>query len=368
MALIEKLGFTTPRTIFGELEAVVAAWRDYAGGARERADYDIDGLVVSANDLRTLALLGELGNRPRGAVAFKFPHDERVTTLIGIEWNTGDTGRITPVAFVEPVVLAGAKVQRASLHNAANVRKLTIGVGDQVLVSRRNDVIPYVEKVVVPAGHTATPPTRCGSCGNDIVLEGEYLVCRNDDCPARRIGRLKIWVRTLGLRDWGEKTLERFFAKGLVKEPAELYRLSVDDIAKLEGFGIDSAKKLVDPLHAKKEIPIATFIAALGIESVSVETARLLVASGYGDIEALANATIEKLCTVDGIEATKATKIVTGIRARLDEIARLRSVGVVAVASSEGGPLAGSASASPAAIAARETSFTRSSRRTVDVR
>jgi DNA ligase (NAD+) len=190
-AFIRKLGFATPNTSHGTIDDVIALYERYANGVRGSLDYEIDGLVVYANSLNTQALLGEVNHRPRGAVAFKFASPAKVTRVLSILWDTGPSGRVTPVAIVAPVELAGATVQRASLHNAANVRALGIGVGDEVLVSRRNDVIPYVEEVVEKRGPAAEPPTTCPVCGATLSVEGEYLVCRNTSCRAIVEGRLQ---------------------------------------------------------------------------------------------------------------------------------------------------------------------------------
>lgn len=341
LAYLRALGFEVPPDGAGDMSATLARFEEYAGRLRESLDYEIDGLVVRADDLRAAALLGELNNRPRAAVAFKFAHEMQVTQLLDILWSTGDTGRITPIAQTQPVFLAGAEVRQASLHNWANVKRLGIGIGDQVLVSRRNDVIPYVEKVEAKGPNEAERPEVCGACGEPVSVEGEYLVCRNDGCPARRVGRLRTWIRELGLLDWGEKTLERFFDAGLVQEPADLYRLTVPQIAELEGFGETSARRLLEPLAEKKEIPLAIFIAALGIETVSRETGKLLVGAGYESFEQLAAARAEDLEAIPGLGAIKAERILAGVRARLGEVARLREVGVVPVTRAERGPLAG---------------------------
>jgi DNA ligase (NAD+) len=341
LARIEELGFEVPASASGAVDAVIERFGEYQSKLRDGLDYEIDGLVIRADKLHAQAMLGELNNRPRGAVAFKFAHEMQVTTLLGVVWSTGDTGRITPIAQIAPVFLAGAEVRNVSLHNVANMRRLNIGVGDQVLVSRRNDVIPYVEKVEVKGPNVAEPPKTCGRCGAPVQVEGEYLVCRNDLCPARRVGRLKTWIRDLGLLDWGERTLERFYEEGLAREPADLYRLTIERISELDGFGEVSAQRLIEPLREKMKLPVAQFIAALGIETVSRETAKLLVGAGYDTIEKIASASVEALAEIPGLGEIKAERIVSGIRARLPEIERLKEVGVVPIAQSESGPLAG---------------------------
>ncbi len=338
---IRALGFETPGTQFGTTESLAEVWRRYGERKRKQLDYDIDGLVIRANNLHTATILGELNHRPRAGIAFKFGNEMQVTTLKDILWSTGDTGRITPIAQIEPVFLAGAEVKQASLHNLARIKELKIGKGDQVLVSRRNDVIPYVENVVVKGPKQERAPKVCQVCRTAVSSAGEYLVCPNPDCPARRVGRLKTWVRQLGLMEWGEKTLERLYTCGLVQEPKDLYQLKEQDIAALEGFGEVSARKLLTPLNQQKTLPLATFIAALGIETISKETAKLLVRAGYDSIEAIAEAEEEALSAIDGLGSLKASRIVEGLRTRLPEIERLKKVGVEPVHTLEAGPLVG---------------------------
>jgi len=336
-----RQGFESPHFAFGDIDAVTELHAEYREGARAKLDYEIDGLVVRANQLSVFNLLGELNHRPRAAVAYKFGNEMHVSKLRDIQWSTGDSGRITPIAVIDPVFLAGAEVRQASLHNLAKVQAMGIGVGDEVLVSRRNDVIPYVEKVVVDSGRREAEPAVCQSCSTPVERDGEYLQCPNAECPARRRGRLKTWVKQLGLLEWGERTIETLFEKGLAKEPADLYRLGVEDITSLDGYGEVTARKLLDPLHAKKKIPLPTFIAALGIRSVSRETGKTLSNAGFDTIDAIASAGSEELAAVEGLGEIKARKVREGLSQRLDEVARLREVGVEPVRPDEGGPLRG---------------------------
>lgn len=338
---LSQQGLESPYFSFGAIDQVAKIHADYQEKEREQLDYEIDGLVIRANQLEAFNLLGELNHRPRAAVAFKFGNEMQVSTLRDIQWSTGDSGRITPIAVVDPVFLAGAEVRQASLHNLAKVRDMKIGVGDEVMVSRRNDVIPYVERIVVDSGNEETPPDRCRVCETPVERDGEYLVCPNVDCPARRRGRLKTWVKQLGLLEWGERTIETLFERGLAVEPADLYRLEVDDVTSLDGYGEITAKKLLDPLREKKKIPLPTFIAALGIPSVSRETGKLLVEAGFDTFEKIADAEAEALAAVEGLGEIKAKKILDGVRGRLDEVERLKAVGVEPVLPEEGGPLNG---------------------------
>src|SRR5262249_49764510 len=151
---------------------------------RASLDYEIDGLVVRANDLRAQHLLGELADRPRAAVAYKFASLAKISKVIAINWETGPSGRVTPIANVEPVEIGGAVVPDLALHNMSNIERLGIGVGDEVLVSRRNDVIPHLEEVVVKHSETEKAPSGCATCHAELTRRGEYLVCTNLECRA----------------------------------------------------------------------------------------------------------------------------------------------------------------------------------------
>jgi DNA ligase (NAD+) len=340
-AWLRDLGFVTPRTARGTLDEVLALYRRYEEETRKSLDYEIDGLVVSVSSLRAQTLLGQVNRRPRGAVAFKFASPTKITRVVKITWDTGPSGRVTPVAHVEPVELAGANVQRASLHNVGNVRALGIGVGDEVLVSRRNDVIPYVEEVVDKRGPTEEPPARCGVCGSELVTEGEYLLCRNATCPALVEGRIHNWIDAIGALEWGDKLVEQVVEEGLVREPLDLYRLTVKDIAELERRGEKSAQKCLAELQARLPLTLPVFLAALGIEGFAIQTARLLASAGYTTIDAVLAATEDDLARVPGLGAIKARSIVRGLASRRDEIARLRAFGLEPVPPERAGVLAG---------------------------
>jgi DNA ligase (NAD+) len=341
IALIKKLGFATPWTAKGTLDEVLAIYRQYSSERRAKLDYEIDGLVVSANQISAQTLLGEVNRRPRGAMAFKFASQAKVTKVVEIFWDTGPSGRVTPVAIVAPVELAGATVQRASLHNVANVRALGIGIGDEVLVSRRNDVIPYVEEVVDKHGKLEKPPTNCRVCSSELVTSGEYLLCRNIACPALVEGRIQNWIDAVGALDWGGKLIEQLVEAKLVREPADLYKLEWKQIADLERRGEKTAKKVVEELHSRLPLTLPVFLAGLGIEGFAIQTARLLVSAGYTTVDKLLAATEEELASISGLGPSKAAAIVRGLKAREPEIRRLIKAGVEPVTQEQEGPLAG---------------------------
>ncbi|MFO0588001.1 MAG: NAD-dependent DNA ligase LigA [Polyangiaceae bacterium] len=340
-AWLRSLGFATPRTAHGSVDDVMELYRRYEKELRGSLDYEIDGLVVYADSLAAQTVLGDVNRRPRGAIAFKFSSPAKVSKVVQIRWDTGPSGRVTPVAIVEPVELAGATVQRASLHNAGLVRALGIGVGDEVLVSRRNDVIPYVEEVVESAGHPVQTPVACSTCGAPLSLEGEYLMCRNAECTAIVEGRIHSWIDAIGALEWGDKLIEQLVEAKKVKEPRDLYVITWQDIAALERRGEKSAKKCIEQIRSRSPLSLPVFLAGLGIENFAIQTARLLVSAGFDTLDKLLAAKVEELAAIPGLGAIKAGAIVRGLASRKDEIQRLLEAGVVPVPPEAAGPLAG---------------------------
>jgi DNA ligase (NAD+) len=338
---LEELGLIVPSFTVTDLEGALKIHDEYASTKRGKLDYEIDGLVVRANDMRTQHLLGELADRPRGAVAFKFPSMAKITKVIAISWETGPTGRVTPIANVEPVEIGGAVVQFVVLHNVSNIERLGIGIGDEVLVSRRNDVIPHMEEVVVKHGETAKAPRTCATCAAELSRRGEYLVCTNLDCPALVAGRIHRWVGTQDIHEWGDKLIAQLVAAKLVREPVDLYKLKVEDIAKLERRGTIIAKKVLENLRAKLPLSLPVFLASLGIDEFALETAKLIVSKGYDTLEKVQAATVDELAAIKGMGAIRAKNVVAGLAARRAEIERLLAIGVVPVAPMAGGALSG---------------------------
>lgn len=340
-ARLKQLGFETPNLYPTDAAGALRLYREYAATKRAALDYDIDGLVIRCNPVRTQALLGELAGRPRAAVALKFASQTKVTRLKRIVWDTGDSGRVTPIAEFDRVWIGGAHLERASLHNVSNVKALGISEGDEILVSRRNDVIPQVEEVVVKHGPPAVIPTTCAVCNSKLVAEGEFISCRNTECRAIVEGRLKNWVEAQDVHDFGAHIIGELVRAGLAREPSDLYKLKVADIAKLEHMGEVSARKLLTNLRAKLPLNLPLFLASLGIEHFALQTAKLIVGHGFDTLEKLRKATEAQISAIPGLGPSKARVVVEGLKARSAEIDRLLAAGVVPVAPSHGGPLAG---------------------------
>ncbi|KPP98879.1 NAD-dependent DNA ligase LigA [Marinobacter sp. HL-58] len=277
------------------LEDIRAFHQDLAK-RRDVLDYEIDGIVVKVDDH---GLRDELGNRhrnPRWAIAWKFEPCEEVTTVADIVVQVGRTGILTPVALLQPVDVGGVTVSRATLHNANEVRRKDIRVGDCVRVIRAGDVIPEIEKRIGQKGSKrAAPfsmPRRCPACGSKVQRKGAYYLCNAGlSCPAQLVTRLQHFASrdAMDIKHLGEHTAAQLVERGLVHDLADLYGLTVEDLESLDGFAERSAKQLHDAIQGAKKPPLDRFLYALGIRHVGQRVARQL-ANEYGALESLAAA------------------------------------------------------------------------------
>jgi DNA ligase (NAD+) len=308
---LEKWGLKTPAWYVTAMAHGVMTpqdlWVEYQQTRRDTLPYDIDGLVVSVNDLAHLESLGVSDMRPNGERAFKFAPVTRETVLRRIDWQVGGTGRVTPVGFFDTVSLLGTSVSQATLYNSAYIRQIGADIGARILVARANDVIPRIVSVVAGTGKVALPPTHCPCCGSELVTDGAYLVCANHAaCPAQNEGRIKFWIKEQGILEWGTTLIKKLCENGLVKGVPDLYRLSVDDLAKLPRMGDRSAQVAHEMLHAKNPISLENVLGGLTIPNVGTTMARALVDAGLDTWEKILGATMDQLVAVPGFGLTRA--------------------------------------------------------------
>lgn len=304
-------------------------WRHYQDQVRSQLDYDIDGLVIRINDLDKQAMLGDKDLRPKGAKAFKFDNETRESTLRDITWQVGNSGRLTPVATVDPVHLVGATVTRASLYNIAYIEELGLDIGATVLVSRANDVIPRIEEVVKGTGTVAKVPTNCPECAGFVILEGENLVCTNTStCSAQVKGRIKNWIKELNLLEWGDTLVEKLVDSGKVENVSDLYLLKVDDIANLDRLGEKTAKKVLEILWANKEVPLEVFLGGLSIPMIGQSTIKAIINAGCDDLTKFGQLGADQFEQVPGVGPTKAKSLADGLIANQQLILSILDNGV----------------------------------------
>ncbi|AUQ26601.1 NAD-dependent DNA ligase LigA [Dickeya zeae] len=284
---------------------------------RETLGFDIDGVVIKVNELALQERLGFVARAPRWAVAFKFPAQEQLTWLRDVEFQVGRTGAITPVARLEPVAVAGVVVSNATLHNADEIERLGIQIGDRVAVRRAGDVIPQIVSVVLSERPSdARPivfPDRCPVCSSELErVEGEAVTrCTGGlFCAAQRKEALKHFVsrRALDVEGMGDKIIDQLVEKEYVKTPADLFRLDIGILTRLDRMGPKSAQNLVSALDKAKSTTFARFLYALGIRDVGEATAANL-ASHFGTLEALQAADLESLQQVPDVGIVVATHV-----------------------------------------------------------
>lgn len=315
----------------------IRAYIDYWDVQRKFLPFATDGIVIKINELDCQRTLGYTAKFPRWAVAFKFKAEQACTRLLGIDYQVGRTGAVTPVANLEPVQLSGTVVRRATLNNADMMAELDIRDGDWVFVEKGGEIIPKITGVDLSkrkAG-AARPvfPANCPDCGTPLVRsedEARWFCPNQDGCPMQIKGRLLHFTsrRAMDILA-GEVTVEQLYDRGLARNPSDLYKLNKWQLTSLDGWKDRSAQRFLDSLEASKKVPFERVLFAMGIRYVGEATARS-VARHFGDIDALAAAGMEDLLKVDDIGEVIASSIFGFMHdpVQTEEIARLRAAGL----------------------------------------
>jgi len=339
---LREAGFrTNPRAERCASMDEVIAYCGRLEAERDRLGYDADGAVVKVDALEQQRRLGSTTHHPRWAIAFKFAARQATTVVQAIEVQVGKTGALTPVAKLDPVELAGVTIRNVSLHNEDEIRRKDVRVGDTVLIERAGDVIPYVVQTVAarrPADSAPFRfPDRCPACGGVAYRpEGEaYWRCMNSACPAQLKERLRHFGsrRAMDIEHLGESTIDQLVDRKRVKDFADLYTLTVDEIAELERFAEKSAENLVAAIAGSKGRGLARLLNALGIRLVGERVATLL-ATRFGTMANLMRASNEQLAEVHGVGSQIAESLTTFFadETNRDVIERLGRAGVAMTA------------------------------------
>jgi len=282
--IIESLGFKTTNkdNCYAKNLDKVFQFYDTVEKNRDKLPFEIDGIVIFINNNKIFNLLGDIGKGPRGGIALKFPAREVITMIEDIKVQVGRTGILTPVAFLKPIFIGGAKVSRATLHNKEEIKRLGLKIYDQVVLSRAGDVIPKITKVLdkLRTGKEKDfkMPSRCPVCNTPIIEEdsGVLVKCPNPKCPARNQENLKHFVSKEGfdIKGLGPKLLRKFVDEHLIVDSADLFSLEEGDLKVLERLGEKSSKNIIQAINNSKNITLEKFIVALGIPLVGIEAAR----------------------------------------------------------------------------------------------
>ena len=288
------------------------AYREEMLDQRDDLDYELDGTVIKLDRKDACETLGATSRAPRWAFAYKFPARSEETTVRDVVVQVGRTGRITPVALLDPVEVSGVEVSRATLHNPDQIEELGVDVGDRVRLTRAGDVIPYIEEVLDADtdGHFEFPD-HCPVCDSPIERDGPMAFCTGGvACPAQLRRAVRHYASRTGLdvEGLGEKAVDQLFDAGLLEALPDLYDLTVEELAALDGWGETSAENLLAELEASKEPPLSDFLSALGVPEVGPTTAADL-ARHFGTLDAVVEASIGELQAVEGIGRTVAEEI-----------------------------------------------------------
>ena len=326
-----KLELQIPNyAIFIKVEEAINFWQTFKEKFEEDLPYIIDGLVCSYSDIAYQNSLGNTSHHPRGAIAMKFPPELKETKLIDVIWQSGNSNRITPVAVLEPVSIAGTTVQRASLHNCSNIKRLGATLGATVIISKRNEIIPFVEEVLQKTDKEIIIPVNCPSCNALTEMSGEYLICPNiSACPAQKSGRILNWVKALNLLEWGTVLGNNVVEYGGVQTIVDLYKLTVEDLEKLPRMGKKSATRAYDILHSNKTIKLENFFGGLSLPMIGETIVKLIMAAGYDSVDKIMAMSVNDFENISGIGPIKAKTLYKGLRENEVIIKQLLEVGIM---------------------------------------
>ena len=315
---LEQLGFVVnPRRLLAHSMDEVWKFIQEVGQERDQLPYDIDGVVIKVNDLAGQEQLGFTVKAPKWAVAYKFPAEEKEAKLLSVDWTVGRTGVVTPTANLTPVQLAGTTVSRATLHNVDYIAEKDIRKDDTVIVYKAGDIIPAVLRVVESkrvSEEKLDIPTNCPSCDSKLLhFEDEVaLRCINPRCPAQiKEGLAHFASRdAMNIAGLGPSVVEKLFDAQLVKDVADIYRLTVEDFLLLEGIKEKSAQKLYQAIQASKENSAEKLLFGLGIRHVGSKASQLLL-QNFHSVEALAQANPEEIATIESLGSVIAQSLQT---------------------------------------------------------
>ena len=304
---------------------------------RHDLDYDLDGAVLRLADRDAYAAAGTRSSSPRGALAFKFAAEEKTTVLADVVWDVGKTGKIAPVAWLEPVFVGGTTVTRATLANQEVIRARGIRIGDTVLVRRAGDVIPFVAGVLDASKRTGAereivPPTVCPSCEQALTEQGNSreLFCTNVACPAQTVRRLIHWASRAAadIDAIGGVWIERLAEAGILEHPSDFYTLTKERLLEFDRVGEVSGTRMVESIDASRRVGLRRALIGLAIPMASEGTAARLCRAGFGSLEEVADAGVDALVAVEDIGPKVAASLVEHLARLRPELDRLRERGV----------------------------------------
>ena len=334
--LRDKINRAFPDSTIGNLQNAVEYLLKFSQ-IRKTLDYDIDGLVIKVNDIALREKLGMTEHHPRWAIAYKFDAPTAQTILKGVTFQVGRGGRITPVALLQPVELAGSVISRATLHNEDYIQMLGINIGDTVNISKRGDVIPAVEEVV-EKGENIEPlsfPEKCPSCASILVKDGAHHFCANSECPKKMLGRLQYFAgrSQMNIESLGDKTLEFLFENKMIIQISDIYTFDFWKLLGTEGYGEKKIRNIFQSVEESKKNPFSVVLASLGLKDIGGKAAEILVNNFHSVdkiIEAAQKKNLQFFTDIDGFGETLAQSVIDSFNDEklLEQIKILKNVGL----------------------------------------
>lgn len=300
---------------------------------RHSLDYEIDGIVIKVNERSIRERLGTTERFPKWAIAYKFDSPVSRTIVESIDVKIGRSGKLTPVARLQPLKIGGATIIRVTLHNQDYINRLQLAVRDVVKVSRRGNVIPAIDQVMEKnktGNSTWQIPEHCPVCKSVLKVKGKHHYCLNKECSGRILAKLVYFAGTMKIRHLGEKTVEMFFNEKLIRYPEDIYALKAEDIKALKGFGTRKTKALMAGIEQSKDRPFQTVLASLGIEALGTKNIKIILNAGFDSVDSILNAGVSGLVHLKGIGKENAQKIISGFDLRTKKtVEALEQVGLL---------------------------------------
>lgn len=330
--ILEKLGFAIPEIEVHQNIATLGPAVNRAKHFMSEGDFQIDGLVFIYNKLSLHDELGETSHHPRYKMAFKFPGESKTTTIKEIVWAVSRNGILTPVAEVEPVELSGAMIQRVTLHNYGLVLQYDLKSGDRIEIIRSGEVIPKFLSVVEHSKNNFKIPETCPSCGSKVEVEDIRIYCRNVNCPGKNKEVILNFIQKIGIEDLSSKRLEDLMSAKLVKDISDLYRLTEEDLLKLDKVKEKLSSKLIETIAKSKKIDLITFLSALGVAGGAYNKCEKVVRAGFNSIDKIRNLDLESLMTVESFAEKSAKDFLSSLKEKQKLIDELISLGFEIIA------------------------------------
>lgn len=314
MKQLNHMGFKVTGQSVGDIEEMIKTY-NYIKSARENYPFGIDGVVIKVCSRDIQKKLGLSRGRPRAQIAWKFDPPGAITQIKEVTWDVGRTGVVTPLAWVNPVEIDGSVIGKATLHNVAEIARLSVGIGDMVMLVKAGDIIPKITSVIE---HNSPKkvieiPTHCPACSSELENNGTQLFCRFEGCPRKNFQKILNYIKVTKIDNFGEALIDKLFESGKVQFIADIYILTEDDISEIEGWGKKSAAEIISNIQKTKKMKPSILLSAVGIPGISYQTAEKLL-KAFGSVNKIRIASESDIASLSGFSNKSATNIVSGMK------------------------------------------------------